>query len=391
MNDQLLREDGRTWQAPPVAPPDLQAALVRSRERRSRLASGGVLVALVALAAGAVLMRPTGIVPAVPAQTPTPPTMTTPATSGPQPLPSSGPIEPGTYVLEPSFPAAAASSVELTVPEGWAVEDGRVGRNLGTPAEVSVSFWTPLGAYADGCSWESAEVMRYLPGETGWFAHFPREASEPTNVTLGGRPAIRVELRVSDDLDPAACDRGEYRSWYDWDGRAATHHAAGQTDVAYVLDADGVGLLVDAASRPGSSAQDLAELAAVLDSLVIAPADDATQARLARAALAHLPLGGALPAVESGRAVQTTLGDARRALASGELGAGAADTEVWLIQVSGSVDCSTCPRPAGDPGPTGTVFSVVLDRALTREYGVALASTPADLATLGEVTAFRLR
>ena len=393
MNDQLLRNDGGAWQAPPVAPPDLAAALERSRQRRGKLTSGGVLVGLVAVAAAAALLRPVNIVPAVPADTPTPtpPPATAASPSGPQPLPAAGLLQPGSYVLEPESPAAAYSSVELTVPDGWWVVNGRVGRNLGTPAEVSVSFWNPLGAYADGCSWESSEVMRYLPGETGWFAHFPREASEPTNVTLGGLPAIRVELRVSDDLDATACDRGEYRSWYGWDGRTETNHAAGQTDVAYVIDADGVGLLVDAVSRPGSSTQDVAELTAVLDSLVIAPADGATGARLARAALAHLPLGGALPTVEAGSAVQTTLGEARRALASGELGAGAADTKVWLIQVTGSFDCSTCPRPAGDKGPTGTVFSVVLDRALEREYGVALANAGAELAALGEVTGLRLR
>ncbi len=390
MNDQLLREDGGAWQAPPVAPPDLGRALARSRERRTRLGSGALLVGLVAVAAGAVLFRPANLLPAVPAETPTPtPSVTAPPT-GPRPLPPDGPLAAGTYLVDATSQAAGYTTIELTVPDGWAVADGRVGRDLGGPAEVSVSFWNPLGAYADGCAWRSSEVIRYQPGETGWFAHFPRQASDADQVSLGGRPALRVELSVSDQLDPAACDDGEYRSWYEWSGTANTNHAAGQTDAAYVIDADGVGVVVDAVSRPDSGAAALAQLAVVLDSLVIEPADPALPARLARAALAHLPLGGQTPTAESGRAVPTTLGRAREALASGILGAGAADTEVWLVQVTGRFDCSTCPRPAGEDGPTGAVLSVVLDRELRREYGVALANRPADLADLGEVTEFDL-
>lgn len=390
MNDQLLRQDGGSWQAPPVAPPDLDRALARSRERRTRLASAAALVAVVAVAAGVAMLRPANLIPAVPAETPTPTASPSPAPTGPLPLPAGGPLAAGTYLLEATWPAAGYSTIRLTVPDGWAVEDGRVGTDLGNPGEVSVSFWNPLGAYADGCYWRAAEVMRYLPGETGWFAHFPREASDPSQVSLGGRTALRVELSVTSDLDPTGCDDGEYRSWYEWSGRVDTNHAAGQTDVTYVIDADGVGLVVDAVSRPGSTTDDLAELAAVLDSLVIDPAAATPESRLARAALANIPLGGALPMVTGGRAVETTLGEARRVLASGELGAGASDTPVWLIQVDGRFDCSTCPRPEGDAGPTGTVFTVVLDRSLAKEYGLALANAPADLARLGKVTGFAL-
>ncbi|MEN0072285.1 MAG: hypothetical protein AAGC63_15005, partial [Propionicimonas sp.] len=268
----LLRADSRTWQAPPVAAPDLEAAISRSRERRSRLTAAAALVALVALAAGVSGVLAAGRVPAVPAATPAP---SAPATAAPAPTGAAGTITdlPAGGGLSGSYRWRAASLVDgyraitFTVPTGWEVAQGFVGTGLGEPGEVAVSFWTPLGAYADGCGWRDREVMRYIPGSTGWFAHFAREASDPVEVTLGGRPALRVELSSSPDLDPTACDDGEYRSWYDWSGRVDTNHAAGQTDVAYLVTLGDAPLVVNASFRPRSSQADRAALDAVLASL----------------------------------------------------------------------------------------------------------------------------
>lgn len=66
--DDLLRQDARSWRTPPVAPPDVRAALDHHRTRRNRLLAAGALVAVVALAAGAgvLLNRPGSSMPAVP-------------------------------------------------------------------------------------------------------------------------------------------------------------------------------------------------------------------------------------------------------------------------------------------------------------------------------------
>ncbi|MDQ7992498.1 MAG: hypothetical protein AAGC63_08005, partial [Propionicimonas sp.] len=112
--------------------------------------------------------------------------------------------------------------------------------------------------------------------------------------------------------------------------------------------------------------------------------------RLARASVAHIPLAATLPNVIGGTAVRTTLGDARRLLGAGELGAGAGGTPVWLVQLTGRFECSTCSRPAGFDRPVGGVLSLVLDADLSGELGIALADAAVDLSGVGEVVAFPL-
>ena len=83
---------------------------------------------------------------------------------------------------------------------------------------------------------------------------------------------MRIELSISADLDIAACDDGEYRTWTEAGGssdRANSHHTAGQIDVVYFVDVDRNALFIDASHRPGASQEDLAELQAILDSMIV--------------------------------------------------------------------------------------------------------------------------
>lgn len=111
MNDleKLLSEDGRTWQAPPAAGPDLAGALARSAARRSRLGAGATLVVLVALATGGALFLRGG--PGIPA---TPVPMSTPTAS-----------------TRPS-PTGEATAPPSAAPSEWAT-DPAVGRDLHEP------------------------------------------------------------------------------------------------------------------------------------------------------------------------------------------------------------------------------------------------------------------
>ena len=63
----------------------------------------------------------------------------------------------------------------------------------------------------------------------------------------------------------------EYRSWTEFgvpDG-ANSHHAAGQIVVIYLVFGDRHPLLIDASHMPAATPDDLAELQAILDSIVI--------------------------------------------------------------------------------------------------------------------------
>ena len=104
-----------------------------------------------------------------------------------------------------------------------------------------------------------------------------RNGWSPSSRESDGRhPARRkdifnpgAELSVPVDLDIASCDRGQYRSWTEWevvDG-ANAHHVPGQVDVVYMLDVDRRPFVIDATYRLESTAADRAELDAVLASM----------------------------------------------------------------------------------------------------------------------------
>jgi hypothetical protein len=93
-------------------------------------------------------------------------------------------------------------------------------------------------------------------------------------VTLGGFAAKRIELTVPADLDLSTCTNGNLRYWPDPGPNLSGGpccNAAGNTDVVYVVDVAGNRLVVVARHYPGSSAQNRAELQAILDSIQIEP------------------------------------------------------------------------------------------------------------------------
>jgi hypothetical protein len=168
-------------------------------------------------------------------------------------------------------------TITFTVPEGWATRDGFIFKHLGEASEVALSFWSPHKVYADPCHWQESGIeygdlistLQHQPG---------RAPSSLTTVQIFdvGYTTDRLELSVPADLDIATCDGGEYRSWAESfisttvDERANSHHAAGPVDVLYLVGADRGTLIIDASHRSAASEKDLAELQAILDSIVIA-------------------------------------------------------------------------------------------------------------------------
>lgn len=106
--DELLREDGRSWQPARVPAPDLDAA--RARARRARLRAGAALVAVAVMAVGglAVLSQWTPGIPAVPAPMRTP--------TAPAPTDSSPTAATSTGSLAALTDAVHAQSVRFGIP-----------------------------------------------------------------------------------------------------------------------------------------------------------------------------------------------------------------------------------------------------------------------------------
>ena len=222
--------------------------------------------------------------------------------SAPAPSPSPSPsaiplppdpaqVAPGTY----SGPLIEGSAARwtVTVPEGWEkvyeiLWSDLDGLNdytkVGGPGEVAFGWWQVANVFADPCHWKDSladpPVGATADDLANAFAQqVGRAGSGPTDVTFGGYPAKRIDLSVPADLDVTTCDEGVYREFLG-PGESLTPHAdvdpsrphmAGRIDVLYILDVDGTRLLMRTWHHPGSSPEDLAEMEAMLASIVIDP------------------------------------------------------------------------------------------------------------------------
>lgn len=207
-------------------------------------------------------------------------------------LPAAAALEPGAYFIRNPYTdadpirgcergCADYTRITFTLPSGWATRDGLVYKHLGQPGEVAFSAWTPDQVYADPCHWQASSLNELLDihdharvpalGSTALMNQVGREASEPSEVTLGGQLALRIELSIPAELELGTCDGGEFRSWSEWDvaDEGNSHHAPGQVDVVFIVDVDRRPLVIDASHMPGTSVEDLAELEGILASIHI--------------------------------------------------------------------------------------------------------------------------
>ena len=213
-----------------------------------------------------------------------------PAFDGPAPQP----VKDGTTheLRNPNPGASAFRRVKYTVPPGWETGDVYIGKNLGQPAEVAISFWTPAGVYPDPCRRttdlspidladhthaDGGELILMSYPQIGLSAQDGRAATEARSVIVDdpseddGNIALRLELTVPADLDLASCDDGLYVAWPGSHAgdRPNDNHVPGQTDIIYQVDVDLGPLVIDASFRPESSPEDVEELHAVLASIVM--------------------------------------------------------------------------------------------------------------------------
>lgn len=209
-------------------------------------------------------------------------------------IPENGPLAPGTYTLaKPAGWLPDYRKLIVTLPAGWAISDGLVHKHLDRVDEVAFSVWTVNRVYDDPCNWQESPLseidlsddqvhINFHEATTGSTVRSPlhgglanqigRNASGLISVELGGQPALKIELSVPAQLDLATCDLGQFRSWT---GLSATgddanaHHTPGQIDVVYMVDVDRAPLVIDVSHMPATSASDLAELEAILASMIV--------------------------------------------------------------------------------------------------------------------------
>lgn len=204
-----------------------------------------------------------------------------PATPAPTPiptetaLPASGELAPGAYVVDDPFPLR----VSMRLGTGWRVWSGA------TPAGAAIykeSFDPPNGrgiivtivnnVYADPCNvGEGVLIPELGPGVEDLAAALAGQpltvASPITDVSLAGYSGKYLEYTVP-ELDPECTSFGLHR----WPSAPGPRQAlVDESDRVWILDVDGVRLVIDVFSFAGASDADLAEVLEIVDSIRIAP------------------------------------------------------------------------------------------------------------------------
>lgn len=202
------------------------------------------------------------------------------------------PLAPGTYVIDAGFDPSTQLRVVYDIPAaGWSKWIGGVkfagDRGSGPePRHVGVSITTVVNLVRDGCrdhAWADPPVgpdVDDLAGALAGLAPF-EVTTPPEDATVDGYVGKHLELTVPalpvDAQGFGGCVDGHLKSWVApmdtaEEGDAFYGYAGpGYVEEYWILDVDGTRLVIAAGRSAGSSAGDLAELDAILESIRIDP------------------------------------------------------------------------------------------------------------------------
>ena len=198
-----------------------------------------------------------------------------------------GPLPAGTYVWEPSEaeddhwtgcpqPDTEGCSdpsdpysirFSFTLPDGWSgPEISPADVKYDAPDGAAILFTRGNWLYSDPCRHDDALADVPVGPTVDDFAdaladHPLLDVTAPTDVTLGGYSGKYVELQVPSDI--AECDI--YRPW----GRGLYAQGPSNRWRLWILDVDGLRVVVQASDFPGTSQQHRDELQAIVDSIRI--------------------------------------------------------------------------------------------------------------------------
>ena len=186
------------------------------------------------------------------------------------------PMEPGRYVTRPFGDDAPA--IAFTVPDGWWVHweaafSRADGPRSGPPDGMGLAFNQPTGLYSDPCPGEPdaapdvsvgpsvEDLASALTEQTAY------EVTAPTDVTLGGYTGQRLDIQLPEDAS-----RCPFEDFFVWDGVGAIYPQGpdNRWDV-WIVDVEGERVVVFTTYFPETSAEDQAELQAIVDSITFEP------------------------------------------------------------------------------------------------------------------------
>lgn len=243
---------------------------------------GAAAVVVVVVVGAQLLATPApGGVGTTPTASPSAPASPTPEPSvEPSPSPTPEGIPEGPFVLKSP---GGGPPITVTIPApGWEGDPsgGPLVKNDNTDppdgAAIIGPFFGDLYVYGDPCQWST--TLPDTPATTvdeaaaALTAQASRDASAPVDITVDGHVGKSITLHVPDDAVFGDCDDDRFSSWAGGGdplsaGPSRYHQGPGQIDEVWLLDVDGVLIVVDAMYGAETSAEHLAELHAILESM----------------------------------------------------------------------------------------------------------------------------
>lgn len=162
---------------------------------------------------------------------------------------------PGRYRFATTFDNVVEDPFQITVdvPDGYEGFAEVAALKQGT-SQTGLSTLAVGDIYADACHWDGAvvggtstadEVVDALVNQAGL------QVTEPTWITVDGFAGTYLERTVPMGTDLSRCHQGEFRVYLDRAG-GNRYLDPGQRDLLWVVDVDGVPLVIDAAFADGA-------------------------------------------------------------------------------------------------------------------------------------------
>jgi hypothetical protein len=252
----------------PATPQRRPSWLARRSLSMNNTARIGLGVAAVVTVAVIAVSQLPGLLPPGGETTPSP-SVAASATPTPAPVfPADGELTMGRYSM-------TRSGVQLSIDvpaSGWSSSSGYSISKGTTPSQANLIFWTdaPDNVYSDPCTKtrlsppsgttapELAASVAAVPGT--------ELVEGPLPVTIGGRPAQHVVLRIPNDLGCSAAN--EFFLWYDEAIGGRTPSEIGATIHVWVIDVDGVLVWIDGEILQGTASELELEMQEIIDSIV---------------------------------------------------------------------------------------------------------------------------
>jgi hypothetical protein len=179
------------------------------------------------------------------------------------------PLPAGEYLVDEPFPLR----LRMTVPDGFHAFGASshlaaiCTNECELPDRSGVAVWIVTNVFTDPCGGADLADPPVGPGVDDLVTalrELPRrEATDPTEVTVDGLRAVYLELRADEALN--GCDPRGFRAWAA--GTDSRRSPPGDHDRLWILEVEGTRLMINAVTRPGASADEVAALEAIVASI----------------------------------------------------------------------------------------------------------------------------